>query len=119
VCVSTLIIRALAVGDVSSGDWARVFVKELLVGAALGACMAAAIYGIGLAWPAARPIAPVVAVTMVALVVWANLVGALLPMLLRRLGADPAVAGAPLVSTVVDASGLLIYFGVATLMLPD
>jgi magnesium transporter len=40
-------------------------------------------------------------------------------MLLRRLGADPAVAGAPLVSTVVDASGLLIYFGVATLMLPD
>jgi magnesium transporter len=116
---ATLIIRALAVGDVSSGDWARVFVKELLVGAALGACMAAAIYGIGLAWPAARPIAPVVAVTMVALVVWANLVGALLPMLLRRLGADPAVAGAPLVSTVVDASGLLIYFGVATLMLPD
>lgn len=114
---ATLIIRALATGDVSPGDWARVFLKELAVGATLGAFLAAAIYGIGLVWPGTAAIAPVVALTMIALVIWANLVGALLPMLLRRLGADPAVAGAPLVSTVVDASGLLLYFAAARLLL--
>jgi magnesium transporter len=114
---ATLMIQALATGDVSVGDWARVFIKELLIGAALGAVLATVIYLIGLAWPDARQVAPVVGATMVAVIIWANLLGALLPLLLRRLGIDPAVAGAPVVSTVVDASGLLIYFGVARLLL--
>src|SRR5690606_33637223 len=114
---ATLIIRALGTEDVSPSDWARVFAKELVVGAVLGAALAVTIAVIGLAWPSARGVAPIVGATMVALVLWANLVGALLPILLRRMGIDPAIAGAPLVSTVVDATGLIIYLGVAKLWL--
>jgi magnesium transporter len=54
---------------------------------------------------------------MVLLVLWANMVGALMPLLLRRLGFDPAVASAPLITTLVDATGLLIYFSVAAWLL--
>lgn len=114
---ATLIIRALGTEDVSPADWLRVFVKELFVGAVLGAALAATIALIGLAWPPGRGVAHIVGATMVALVLWANLVGALLPIFLRRVGVDPAIAGAPLVSTVVDATGLIIYLGVAKLWL--
>jgi magnesium transporter len=114
---AALIIRALATHDVSSRDWLRVFGKELVVGSLLGACMALAVLAISLLWPGARHLAPIVGVTMGVLVIWANLVGALLPLFLRGVGADPAVAGAPLVTTLVDATGLLIYFGLATLIL--
>jgi magnesium transporter len=114
---AALIIRALATHDVSSRDWLRVFGKELMVGALLGSCMALAAWVISMFWPGAQHLAPIVGVTMGVLVIWANLVGALMPLLLRGMGADPAVAGAPLVTTVVDATGLLIYLGLAALML--
>lgn len=115
---ATLIIRGLATGSLRLHDWALVFFKELTVGAILGAAMAATIFVVGMIWPGAQHVAPVVGATMVTLVIWANLVGALMPLVLRRIGVDPAVAGAPLVATMVDASGLLIYFTIARLLLP-
>jgi magnesium transporter len=114
---ATLVIRGLATGDLNMGEWARVASKEILVGLGLGAVLAAAVTVWGLFWPAAREVAPVVGLTMFALVLWANLVGALMPLLLRRLGIDPAVASAPLITTLVDATGLLLYFTIATLLL--
>jgi magnesium transporter len=83
----------------------------------LGAALAGSVYVWSMLWPEARAVAPVVGLTMVLLVLWANMVGALMPLLLRRLGFDPAVASAPLITTLVDATGLLIYFSVAAWLL--
>jgi magnesium transporter len=110
---TTLVIRALAIGEVRPRDWL------LALGAILG--------GIGFVrvtlFPPAEPgtptelIAAVVAVSLVGIVLWGSLVGAMLPFALRRLGFDPASASAPFVATLVDVTGLVIYFSVATLFL--
>jgi magnesium transporter len=114
---ATLVIRALATGDLDLGSWLRVVGKELAVGLGLGALLALTVTLWSLVWPEARHVAPVVGMTMVLLVLWANLVGAAMPLLLRRLGIDPAVASAPLITTLVDATGLLIYFSLASWLL--
>jgi magnesium transporter len=114
---ATLIIRALATGDLDLAAWLRVVGKELAVGLGLGAVLALTVTLWSLVWPEARQVAPVIGMTMVLLVLWANLVGAVMPLLLRRIDIDPAVASAPLITTLVDATGLLIYFSLATWLL--
>lgn len=113
---STAVVRAMAVDDVRPGDLRRVIGRELRVGALLGLMLAAvAFVPVALIWQS--DLALVVAATLVVICTWATVAGTGLPFLARRLGIDPAVVSAPLVTTLVDASGLLIYFGFAHLIL--
>jgi magnesium transporter len=122
---TTLVIRAMALGEVRLRDWWRVMRREIVSGLGLGAILAA----IGIArimiWQAlfhtygthAFLIAMTVAVSLVGIVLWGTLVGSMLPFLLRRIGFDPATASAPFVATLVDVTGLIIYFTTARVIL--
>lgn len=115
---ATLVIRSLAVGSLTPRDWWRVLLKEVAVGVLLGVALAIALGVRGyFGRHGGMDIAMVIACTMVLVVMWANLVGALLPMLLSKLRLDPAVVSAPMVSTLVDATGLIIYFNVARVLM--
>lgn len=122
---TTLVIRAMAVGEVRIRDWWRVMRRELAAGMALGAVLGAIGLIRVLTWHAVGGtygehyllIALVVGSSLVGVVLWGSLVGAMLPFLLRRLGFDPASASAPFVATCVDVTGLVIYFTVASIFL--
>jgi magnesium transporter len=109
---ATLMVRALATGDVHLKDWFRMLGRELPVAVLLGATMAAGVAFIA-SWRAPEVMA-VVAITMVTIVVVGSLIGMLLPFLLTRFGLDPATASAPLITSLADISGVLIYFSIAT-----
>lgn len=113
---ASLVIRALATGDVQLHEWLRTVMKEVVEGIMLGLTMGTAAWFLGFA-RGGTDVAMIVAITMFALVIVANIVGIGLPFLLTRLGLDPAVASSPLITTVVDAVGLLIYFSIATAVL--
>jgi magnesium transporter len=113
---ATLMIRELATGDIDASDWFRIVIKELGDGFLLGMTMAVAAYGLGY-WRGGPSVGLVIAITMLALLFVANIVGILLPFVLMRFKLDPAVASSPLITTVVDSMGLLIYFSVATALL--
>jgi magnesium transporter len=113
---ATLMIRALATGDVVVKDWSRMLGRELLVAAALGVTMALAVSWIGL-WRGGPEIAFVVALTMSLVVVVGSTIGMSLPFVLHRLGLDPATASAPLITTIADAVGVVLYFAIATTFL--
>lgn len=113
---ATLMVRAMATGDVGRGDWLRLASRELLVAGGLGLTMAAGATLV--AWFRGGPdVALVVATTMCLVVVMGSLVGMSLPFLLGRLKLDPATASAPLVTSIADISGVLIYFSLARWML--
>lgn len=122
---ATLVIRALAVGEVTLRDWWRVMRRELLAGLALGAILGtigflrislwsifSAIYG-----PHWFLVALTVGLALVGIVLWGTVSGSMLPLILKRLGFDPATSSAPFVATLVDVTGLVIYFSVALLIL--
>ncbi len=114
---ATLMVRALATGDVVVRDWFAMLGRELLVAALLGLTMALAVSTIGVV-RGGPAIAVVVALTMLVVVISGSLIGMSLPFLLSRLRADPASASAPLITTIADASGIVIYFGIASMLLP-
>ncbi|MGH2489442.1 MAG: magnesium transporter, partial [Candidatus Limnocylindria bacterium] len=113
----TLIVRAMALNEVAMRDIAWIVFKELRVSLVLGGIMAAAAF----IWAEVLGVGPtvgvVVAVTVVAICLSAATVAAALPLVLRRLQIDPAVVSAPLITTVVDGTGLIIYFEIARLVL--
>ncbi len=122
---STLVIRALALGELSLRDWWHVMRREFAAGLALGGILGtigflritvwsafSAIYG-----PHWFLVAVTVALALVGIVLWGTLVGSLLPFGLRRLGFDPAASSAPFVATLVDVTGLVIYFSVGLVVL--
>jgi magnesium transporter len=122
---STLIIRAMAVGEVKLRDWWRVMRREILSGLALGAILgtvgflrislwAALFHSYGEHW---LLLALTVGLALIGIVLWGTLSGSMLPFLLRRVGLDPATSSAPFVATLVDVSGLIIYFTVAAIIL--
>lgn len=113
---ATLVVRGIATGDVVNRDWGRLFKKELLVATALGLTMAVTVWTVGL-FRTEVAIATTVAITMIAVVLAGGLIGILLPLLLNRLGVDPAAASIPLITTIADVSGVMIYFSIATLIL--
>ncbi len=122
---STLVVRALAIGKIGLRDWWRVMRREFVTGLALGTILGTiGFLRIGL-WslfgdlygPHWLLVALTVAISLVGVVVWGALAGSLLPLLLRRLGFDPAVSSAPFVATLVDVTGLVIYFSVAYLIM--
>lgn len=115
--VVTTIIRAQALGEVTFADLARVLWKELRVGALLAAAMFTATFIRAWTLGVDVDIRLTVATAVVLIVLWAATVGALLPLVLRRLRIDPAVVSAPLITTVVDGTGLIIYFEVARRLL--
>lgn len=109
---ATTIVRAVAIDDVRAGDFFRVGLREAGVGTLMGATLAAAAFlvvGAVFGWE----MATVVALTMVVVCTLAAVVGSLMPLAAQRLGVDPAVVSAPFVTTIVDASGLLVYFLIA------
>lgn len=122
---STLIIRAMALGEVTPSDWWRVARRELLAGLVLGSVLASlglARIAFGQVTTAAyggafAGVALTVGVSLVGVVTWGTLVGSTLPFVIRRLGFDPASASAPFVATLVDVTGLLLYFSVGKLFL--
>ena len=110
---ATLMIRALATGDIGMSDWSRVLVRELIVAILLGLSMAAAISVIGI-YRAGTEIAFVISISMILIVITGSLIGMLLPFILSHFKLDPATASAPLVTSIADAIGVLIYFSIAT-----
>ncbi len=134
---TSLIIRAMALGEVRLADWWRVARRELPTGFALGLLLGTLGFIRILAWQymatgewqlgsltlghdyegLALPIAFTVSVALIGVVTFGSLVGSMLPFILRRLGADPASASAPFVATLVDVSGIIIYFTAASLFL--
>ncbi|MGH2351387.1 MAG: magnesium transporter [Chloroflexota bacterium] len=111
------VIRALAVGDVTVRDLGRVWAKEAAVGLLLGAVMGAVTLGRALVLGVGPDVGVAVAAAAAAIVVWAATVAAILPLLLHRLKIDPAVVSAPLITTLVDGTGLFLYLGIARALL--
>lgn len=122
---STLIVRALALGEITFRDWWKILKKELAVGLTLGlvlgvvgflrvALWSSFVDVYGQHWV---PVGLTVGFTLVGVVVWGNLAGSLFPIFLKRAKLDPAVCSAPFVATLVDVTGLIIYFSIATLIL--
>jgi magnesium transporter len=125
---STLVIRAMAMGEVRLRDWWRVARREIGTGLALGAVLGAIGFLRVIVFPgqtaafggdAVPLLGLTIAISLMGVVLFGTLVGSMLPFLLRRLGLDPASASAPLVATLVDVSGLIIYFLTAAFLLRD
>lgn len=113
---ATLVVRALATGEVTGKDWFRMLGKECTVALFLGLTMALAVASIGL-WRGGPEIAVVVAATMVLIVIVGSVIGMLLPFIFTRFNLDPAAASAPLITSICDATGVLIYFSIANAFL--
>ncbi|HEX9739119.1 MAG TPA: magnesium transporter [Candidatus Limnocylindria bacterium] len=113
----TLIVRAMALNEVAMRDIAWIVFKEMRVALVLGGVMAVAAFVRAELLGVSADIGVVVALTIIAICVWAATVAAALPLVLRRLRVDPAVVSAPLITTVVDGTGLIIYFEIARLVL--
>jgi magnesium transporter len=123
---TSLIIRALALRELKLGDWWRIALRELPAGLTLGAILGVVgairiVLWQQIGWYNYGPHWPLVSVTvglaLVGVVTFGSLSGSMLPFLLKRLGFDPASASAPFVATLVDVTGLVIYFSVAALIL--
>jgi magnesium transporter len=126
---STLVIRAMALGEVRTADALLVFRREILIGLVLGAILGGIASIRVLVWGSFGAysrfqggehyalVGITVACSVVGCVLWGTLMGAMLPFALRKFGADPASASAPLVATLVDVSGIIIYFTIAKLIL--
>jgi magnesium transporter len=122
---TTLVIRAMVLGEVRLRDWFRVMKRELAAGLGLGAMLGVMGLLRIIAWhfafhaygPYYLLVAITVSASVVMVVLWGTLIGSMLPFLLRRLGLDPASASAPFVATFVDVSGVVIYFSVASFVL--
>ncbi len=113
---ATLMVRAMATGDVALKVWCDLIMRELFVAALLGATMALVVLPLGA--PRGGPdIALTVGLTMFVVVIFGSLVGMSPPFLLSRLQLDPATASGPLVTTISDGVGVLVYFSIATLVL--
>jgi magnesium transporter len=122
---TTLITRALALGEVTLRDWWRIMRREFLSGLSLGVILGAvgfarisvwalAFHFYGQHWPL---VALTIGLALIGVVCWGSLAGSLLPLIIKRLGGDPAVSSAPFLATIVDVTGLTIYFLVAIVVL--
>jgi len=124
---STLIIQAMALGEVTISDWWRVMRREILSGLMLGAILGLIGFLRIILWSTfsniygAHPllIACTVGFSLVGIVLWGSLAGSMLPILMKRLKLDPATSSAPFVATLVDVTGLIIYFSMALVVMHD
>ncbi len=122
---ATLIIRAMALGEVTLRDWYRILRREIVSGVVLGLMLGVLGFTRIAAWsiftdiygPHWMMIALTIGFSLTGVVLWGSLMGSMLPLLLKRLGADPATSSAPFIATLVDVTGLLIYFSLAAMLL--
>ncbi len=121
---ATLIIQAMALGEITIKDWWRVMRREIFSGIFLGTTLCLLSFSVIICWQfisgsleEPTRIALVVGCSLVGVVLWGTLMGSMLPLLLKKLGADPAVSSTPFVATLVDVTGLIIYFSMALLFL--
>ncbi|MGZ3863705.1 MAG: magnesium transporter [Bacteroidia bacterium] len=122
---STLIVRALALGEITFRDWWRILKREFAVGLTLGIILGIVGFLRVAIWSSFvdvnggqwMPVGFTVGFTLVGVVVWGNLAGSLFPIFLKRAKLDPAVCSAPFVATLVDVTGLIIYFSIAAIIL--
>lgn len=123
---ATLIIRALSTEDISESDWTRVFGREMLSGLLLGLLIGLLGFGVIMAYGYSSMqqvdtelilSASTVSLSLVGVILFGNLSGSMLPFILSKLGLDPAVSSAPFVSTLVDVTGIIIYFSIALALL--
>ena len=122
---STLIIQAMALGEITVADWWRVMRREIISGLMLGIVLGTIGFLRIFVWtfftdmygPHWMLIGGTVGVALVGVVLWGSIAGSMLPLVLKRLGADPATSSAPFVATLVDVTGLIIYFSVAVMFL--
>ena len=122
---ATLIIQAMALREITIGDWWRIMRREILSGLLLGATLCILGISVIFIWQSMSDtfgiyylsIAVTIGISLIGVVLWGTLVGSMLPLLLKSLGADPAASSTPFVATLVDVTGLIIYFSVAFLTL--
>ena len=123
---STLIIQAMSVGEITIADWWRILKRELTSGLLLGSVLGIIGFFRIMIWHAIKPgfygdhpflVAFTIGFTLVGVVIWGTIAGSMLPILLKKLGADPAASSAPFVATLVDVTALIIYFSIAMLTL--
>jgi magnesium transporter len=111
------IIRAMAVGDVDWRDIWSVWLHEMAIGLTLGLGMGVIAYLLAYTWTEDPQLALTVSVSILGIVLWATGAGSILPLLAARLNIDPTVVSGPVMSTLVDATGLFIYFTIARIIL--
>lgn len=122
---TTLIIRAMALGEITGRDWWPIIRREIAAGLTLGAILAtigliriavwqSLFHSYGISW---LRIGFTVAISLIGVVSWGTIAGSMLPFIVKRFGFDPATASAPFVATLVDVAGLIIYFNVAQVLL--
>ena len=122
---STLVIRAMALGEVKLSDWWRVVHREVVQGLSIGSILGVIGLGRVFVWealfhsyaPHTVKLAFTVAISVMGVVTFGTIAGSMLPFLLRRIGLDPASASAPFVATLVDVTGIVIYFTIASMLL--
>ncbi|MGI6086372.1 MAG: magnesium transporter [Kiritimatiellia bacterium] len=110
---ATLVIRSMALGEITMADYFKTAWRELLIAIGLGVSMAAAVFLLAW-WRAGAQIGMVVAISMIAIVLFSSIIGMSLPFIFRKLGRDPAAASAPLLTSLADILGILIYFSIAS-----
>ena len=124
---ATLVIRGLALGEITVRSWWTIMKREVKVGLILGLILGSIGFLRVVVWAQFTPIygphffdiALVVGFSLVGVVLWGNTIGSLFPIILKRLGFDPAVSSAPFVATLVDVTGLIIYFSAASILLSN
>jgi magnesium transporter len=122
---STLVIRAMALGEVRLRDWWRIMRREIIAGTALGLILGAVGFLRITVWSAFSNIygehwllvATTVGTSLVGIVLWGSLMGSMLPLIIKKLGFDPATSSAPFIATLSDVTGIVIYFTVALFVL--
>ncbi|MBL0523923.1 magnesium transporter [Aeromonas dhakensis] len=117
--ITTTIVRAMAVGEVSLRNLGTVLKKEISTGLLISAAIALAAWVRAWSLGVGPQIGMVVTLTIIAIVLWSATVASVIPMVLRRFRIDPAVVSAPFIATLVDGTGLIIYFEIAKLLLPE
>jgi magnesium transporter len=114
---ATLVVRGMALGEIESKEWLRLLWREAKIGIVLGLILGVIGFGRALISNANFNLALAISITVIAVVLCGSLVGAALPLLLRRLGFDPAVSSTPFIASLVDVAGIVIYFTIATWLL--
>jgi len=113
----TTIIRSIALGEIHLKQAGRVLAREMSIGIMIGVLVGAVAFFRALLWGQHTPLALTVSITVVVICTWSTTVGSLIPIAAERFGVDPAVLSAPLITTLVDATGLVIYFTIAKIIL--